>query len=135
MQCEDAVYSEAYYDVIINSADFLADVSTDCNQPVFRDYVIYYLDRREVPPLSVGTYRYVNLPKCYTILDQTAMEASGILKVHNQRNLELKGRNVLIGFIDTGDCVRKMQKKNWQTGSLPVTYRQKNVKCRTDRDK
>ena len=35
-------------------------------------------------------------------MDQTALEVSGILKMQNQPVLALKGRGVLIGFIDTG---------------------------------
>ena len=57
---------------------------------------------RDRPPLSVGSYSYSEIPKCYGLLDQTALEVSGILKMQNQPVLALKGRGVLIGFIDTG---------------------------------
>ena len=43
-----------------------------------------------------------SIPRCYTILDQTALESSGITKVQNQRNLRLKGDGILIGILDTG---------------------------------
>ena len=52
--------------------------------------------------MSVGTYKYTSIPKCYTLLDQSALEVSGISRVQTQRNLELGGRGILIGFLDTG---------------------------------
>lgn len=103
MQCSEAVYSNEYYDIIGSASASLTDVGDFCQQDIAgRYYTIYYLNRNEVPPLSVGTYKYINIPKCYTILDQSALEASGITRVQTQRNLELFGDGILIGFLDTG---------------------------------
>lgn len=101
MDCQEAVYSNDFYDIILNQSD-VVDLEDICSQYVANRYVIYYLNRALVPPLSVGTYKYINIPRCYTILDQTALESSGITKVQNQRNLRLKGDGILIGFLDTG---------------------------------
>ena len=102
MACQDAVYSNDYYDIIVSKSDVIAGGGDVCRQEVAEQYVIYYLNRNEVPPLSIGVYKYVNIPKCFTTLDQISLEASGITKVQTQRNLELKGDHILIGFIDTG---------------------------------
>lgn len=102
MACQDAVYSNDYYDIIVSRSDVIAGVEDICHQEVADQYVIYYLNRNEVPPLSIGVYKYVNIPKCFTTLDQISLEASGITKVQTQRNLELKGDHILIGFLDTG---------------------------------
>ena len=45
---------------------------------------------------------YASVPKCYGLLDETALEVSGILKLQQQPALALKGQGVMIGFIDTG---------------------------------
>ncbi len=45
---------------------------------------------------------YSQIPKLYTLLDTTSLEASGILRVQSQPSLGYEGENVLIGFIDTG---------------------------------
>lgn len=102
MQCSEAVYSNDYYDIIGSEAGSLTGVENFCKQDIAGRYTIFYLNRNEVPPLSVGTYKYINIPKCYTILDQSALEASGITRVQTQRNLELFGNGILIGFLDTG---------------------------------
>lgn len=102
MDCHDAVYSNDYYDLIggITTPDpGLQDV---CRQDIANRYAIYYLNRENVPPMSISTYKYVNIPKCFTILDKGALEASGITRVQTQRNLEVKGDGILIGFLDTG---------------------------------
>lgn len=102
MDCSEAVYSNDYYDLILSPFDTFSGVERYCRQQISNQYVIYYLNRMEVPPLSVGAYKYVNIPKCFTILDQISLEVSGIIRVQNQRNLQLKGDGVLIGFLDTG---------------------------------
>ncbi len=45
---------------------------------------------------------YSNIPKLYTLLDYESLNASGILKVQNNPSLGYKGKNVLLGFLDTG---------------------------------
>lgn len=67
-----------------------------------KDMIFFIIPREGLPPLNVGSYSYSEIPKCYGLLDQTALEVSGILKMQNQPVLALKGRGVLIGFIDTG---------------------------------
>lgn len=102
MDCHDAVYSNDYYDIIISGLDTVSGIETICKQKIADSYEVYYVNRQEVPPLSVGEYNYVNIPKCFTILDQFSLEVSGITRVQTQRNLELGGNGILIGFLDTG---------------------------------
>lgn len=102
MDCQEAVYSNDYYDIIAGSRFMGEGVENVCSQRVENRFIIYYLNRAEVPPLSVGTYKYINIPKCFTILDQSALDVSGITRIQTQRNLELMGDGILIGFLDTG---------------------------------
>ncbi len=102
MDCHEAVYSNDYYDLIGGIASLEPGLRGLCKQDIANRYAVYYLNRDHVPPLSVGTYKYINIPKCYTVLNQQALEVSGITRVQTQRNLELFGSGILIGFIDTG---------------------------------
>lgn len=102
MECREEVYSEDYYDLLVNEAyENLIDVENFCMQPL-EEYRVIYANRLENAPLSVGTYGYSTLPKCYTILGRRELEASGIETVFNQPSLELFGRGIMIGFVDTG---------------------------------
>ncbi len=97
MDCHDAVYSNDYYGPS-DSDDKEAMYLTDDVMEQFKrlDHV------KAVSPMSVGTYKYINIPKCFTILDQKALDVSGITRVQSQRNLNLMGSGIMIGFLDTG---------------------------------
>ena len=67
MDCRNAVYSNDYYDIMLSGLDTISGIETMCKQEIADRYMVYYLNRQEVPPLSVGEYNYVNIPKCFTI--------------------------------------------------------------------
>ena len=72
---------------------------------VLSDYfVLGYVDNSDIEKLSdlLGTNFYSSLPYTMGLLDRSAMEASGIIQVQEQSFLELTGRGVLVGIIDTG---------------------------------
>lgn len=104
--CEEQVYSNDYFDFIIPYGEVTQfPVGGACIQRIDEDYDTLYYPREGLPPLRLGDYTYQEIPKCYGLLDQTALEASGILRMQNQPILDLKGRGVLVGFIDTGERV------------------------------
>ena len=101
--CREQVYSDEFFDFIVSYEETNEQtIAGACIQRIDEGYDIFYYPREGLPPLNVGSYSYSEIPKCYGLLDQTALEVSGILKMQNQPVLALKGRGVLIGFIDTG---------------------------------
>ncbi len=57
----------------------------------------------EILPKADGLdYTYHKIPRLFGLMDTTALEESGILRIQNQPALDLKGQGVMIGFIDTG---------------------------------
>lgn len=67
-------------------------------------YVLGYIDKSNFSELviSLGSSFINSLPTVLGTLDRPALEASGIIQLHDQPYLNLKGRNTLIGFVDTG---------------------------------
>lgn len=67
-------------------------------------YVILYANRGEARNIQdvLGTSYIGSLPLVLGLLDTAAMEASGILQVQEQPFLDLRGRGVLVGIVDTG---------------------------------
>ena len=68
------------------------------------NYIIGYTQRDRLPEIlaeigasNIGIYSLV----C-TLFGEAELEASGILAVHRQPGLALRGQGVLLGFIDTG---------------------------------
>lgn len=101
--CRQQIHSNDYYDFIIPYGVGTEQITVSgCTQRVSEDYDVFFFPREGLPPLSIGSYSYTTIPKCYGLLDTTALEVSGILRMQNQPVLSLKGNGVLIGFIDTG---------------------------------
>lgn len=103
MDCEEAVYSNDYYDFI---SEYILETrgtsAPACVQRLDITYDIIYLPRKDNPPLNIKNYSYNAIPGCYAPMDESALEASGILRLQNQPTLALRGQGVLIGFLDSG---------------------------------
>lgn len=103
MPCNEIIQSNNTYDVII-PLDALERVlqKPACIQHINRSYDIYYFGRDTVPPLGFEDYTYSSIPKCFGLLDTSALEESGILQLQQNPALALYGQGVLVGFVDTG---------------------------------
>lgn len=103
MDCEEAVYSNDYYDFIM---EYILEPRgtpvNSCVQKLDENYDIIYIPREGNPPLNIKNYSYNAIPACYAPMDESALEVSGILRLQNQPTLGLKGQGVLIGFLDSG---------------------------------
>lgn len=103
MNCDAFIKSNDTYDVIIPTESLERYPTTPvCVQHISNNVDIHYYERGSLPPLSIQTYTYTAIPKCFGLLDTTALEVSGILQLQNQPALSLRGQGVLVGFIDTG---------------------------------
>ena len=79
MSCRDAVYSNDYYNFIIRNSAYLAGYEPgECHIDLDSLYTIEFAKREGLPPLSLGNYTYASIPKCYTLLGEEALEATGL---------------------------------------------------------
>ncbi len=103
MECEEAVYSNDYYDFIMEYIlETRSEPGNSCVQKLDENFDILYLPREGNPPLSIKNYSYNAIPALYAPMDESALEVSGILRLQNQPTLGLKGQGVMIGFLDSG---------------------------------
>lgn len=103
MPCAETIVSNDTYDFIVaNDETNTPLLEPVCIQNINEQYSIWYYDRSTVPPLSISRYSYTSIPKCFSLMDSTSLEVSGILAMQNQPTLSLKGQGVFIGIIDTG---------------------------------
>lgn len=101
--CKEWAYSNDYFDFIIPyGVQAEVPVSVGCTQRVSEEFDIFFYPRNGLLPLSIQNDTYTAIPKCYGLLDTTALEVSGILRMQNQPVLSLRGDGVLVGFLDTG---------------------------------
>lgn len=105
LNCKERILSNDYADYILSSS-YQGNVTSifrgECVKILDDQLVILTLDRKDVDLMYVITQLYYMVPKCFGLMDTTSMENSGILKAQNQPVLNLKGRNILVGIIDTG---------------------------------
>ena len=103
MDCEEAVYSNDYYDFIAEHiTGITGNLEERCTQAINQDFEVLYVESEEMLPLNIVNYSYESIPKCFALMDRSALEASEILRMQNYPTLTLKGQGVLMGFIDTG---------------------------------
>ena len=103
MNCASLILSEETYDFIVVAEEPVSiPVEPVCRQPIDGTYQVLYYNRNQMQELSVGTYSYTAIPKCYYLCDTTALDISGITAIQNNPTLSLTGQGVFIGIIDTG---------------------------------
>ena len=80
---------------------------------VSSDYAIIHLPLENVLPISLQRYPYYSIPGLFSLLDNGAMDASGILSAFNAPALSNMGEGTLIGIVDTGiDYTKQMFRYN-----------------------
>ena len=107
MTCKEKILSNDYADIIIDFVlprEILAGRLDYCFQALDDEFGVAYVNRQELPPLSVGVYNYSSIPNLYGLMQ--TFQADNLIEMGNLRvqgpPLSLQGRGVIIGFIDTG---------------------------------
>lgn len=106
MPCYPNSASQDYADFITRyytrPTEFLARAGTDCVDFINYQFAVVYLPQDIARELTLSTVTYSAIPKLYALLDESSMDASGILAARTLPPLSERGRGVMIGFIDTG---------------------------------
>jgi len=105
--CREAAISNDYEDFIVDFSISIPNVVEElkpvCFKTVGSRYAVFQQPRDPEMELKyVDRYDYNMIPKLYGVLDTTSPEALGALKVRRQPYLSLYGRDIIIGFVDTG---------------------------------
>lgn len=101
----EMILSEDYADLILPVYTGFLEEYREQGARIFNDYygmLHYPLQEEFFQNYYDYGFFYNTIPKLFTLLDMESLEVSGITAVQNQPVLGLKGKDVLIGFIDTG---------------------------------
>ena len=138
--CRKKILSEDYHDFIVSDIrmPFLQDMLEKdyCLQNPGFFYQCAYLSKSVIKPVSLENYSYFSIPKCYSLLSMQALNQAGILPIQNHSTIQLSGKQVMIGFLDTGIDYRNSVFQNidgstriaglWdqtiQTGNAPKAF-------------
>lgn len=106
--CSSLIVSEETGDYIIeyNSLYFdrISQLDNVCLKCVNDTWCILYSDYPGSRDIDIRQ-GYYSIPKLYGLMDTTSFESSGITATLNQPFLNVRGQEVLIGFLDTGERV------------------------------
>ncbi len=105
MDCGDKIYSEDYFDLLIEYGRYLSQLEADpnlCYDIINITHAVVYYPIRNLPSNFLQIYGYGSIPSCFGLLDLPSLEASGVRRARNIPALDLRGNGVLIGIIDTG---------------------------------
>ncbi|EOS51828.1 S8 family peptidase [Lachnospiraceae bacterium MD335] len=116
MTCRERILSNEYADLVVNFVlpdEYEYERPVDyCNHIINEDLQLFYIKRSDLPDLRFSKASYSFIPKCYGLVQVDQQERGvdlntlsladvGILSVQRPP-LNLTGKNVTIGFIDTG---------------------------------
>lgn len=106
MSCTNSVASEDFADFIApyftTPEEFIRSQGTDCIDFVNTTLAVVYVPLSTVTPSTYTSYTYSAVPKLYSLLDVTSMDAAGITPAGELPVLNNQGAGVIVGFVDTG---------------------------------
>ena len=106
MSCTNSVASEDFADFIApyftTPEEFIRSQGTDCIDFVNSTLAVVYVPLSTVTPSTYTSDTYSAVPKLYSLLDVTSMDAAGITPAGELPVLNNQGAGVIVGFVDTG---------------------------------
>lgn len=99
------ITSNEYMDLIIKyngNTELLKQYEKYSVQIMNPTFAVIYLPVTEIKSDLLIKWGYSSIPKCYALTDDLSLEASGVTKLRATPALNLRGKGVLVGIIDTG---------------------------------
>lgn len=129
--CTSYIYSENVINYLIKYDNDLtrvySQVQPDCVNIINDFFLVAYknLPQNESYINSTYQYGYSYVPKCYGLMDISAVNDTGVSRIKNLPGLNLSGRGTIIGFIDTGiDYTNPLFRKTDGTTRLKAIWDQ-----------
>ncbi len=137
--CGERILSEDYADLLIEYRRYpeeLSSIPDSCSNIINDTHAVVYAPINQLPNYLVQEIGYSAYPNLYGLADTGSLEASGITRLLNVPNFDLRGQGVLVGFIDTGidythsafinadgsSKIRSIWDQTIQTGPAPASF-------------
>lgn len=85
-----------------NIESIRADLAPDCITRINSQFLLAYRNVASITASPLNKFRNALFPKCYALMDTSAITATGAIALREYPGLRLTGKDVLVGFIDTG---------------------------------
>lgn len=103
--CSERIISEDYADFIFESeqiSEVVSSIPDFCYNAIDSTTIVVYAPISSLPSNLIERFSYSIFPKCYGLMDMNSLDEAGITPIRNSAYLNLRGRGVLVGIIDTG---------------------------------
>jgi subtilisin family serine protease len=94
-------YSDLIYVYPSHASDITSDLQRYSPQIVDSQYTILHIPMSD-GQTTIANTGYANIPKLFTYVSTVSLEESGILSTQFQPILNLSGKGILLGFLDSG---------------------------------
>lgn len=105
-ECRDIILSEDYADIILEYAGmtkrFEETYKNYCPQPIGYKFGTLFYRLSDIIPLEINRTSYKAIPKIYGEMNTQAVEATGSIRLQQLPDLQLRGKDIIIGFVDSG---------------------------------
>ena len=101
----DKIISNEYADFLVEYSGFMPVLEIYPNGTIYiinERYAVVRIPYEQIKNQVVRQFGYGVIPMCYGLESLASIETTGILRLRNLPNLNLRGQGVLIGVIDTG---------------------------------
>ncbi|MBQ4058218.1 MAG: S8 family peptidase [Lachnospiraceae bacterium] len=106
MTCEEMIYSNDYADYMINYFDEQEGADEQfqnaCVNPIIDKIAILHMKKPRDYMTNLERTPYSFIPKLFGLMDSSNMEAVGVKQVKSNSGIGITGKNVIVGFVDTG---------------------------------
>lgn len=105
-ECKEIILSENATDYIVETRyseeTFREIASEECFQYLGAGYYSFYSKQISADEINNYNYSFLSVPKLYGLMDTSALEEIGALRLQEQPTLRLKGQGTIVAIIDTG---------------------------------
>lgn len=99
------ITSNEYSDLIIEydrNEQLLETYGSNNVQIMNNRHAIVYITTAQVTDRSLALFGYSAIPKCYGLVSEISLAASGVTRIRTLPTFQLRGNGVLVGIVDTG---------------------------------
>ncbi len=101
----DRIYSEDYADLLITYSgdENILNLYRDSTVHIINFFnAVVHIPVSQITTNTIVQLGYSVMPSLFGLISEASLEASGIIRLRNIPNLNLRGQGVLIGIIDSG---------------------------------
>lgn len=105
-ECRNQITSNDFADFLIDYSDNIETIPKafegGCINVINKENAVVHLPVSRITRNSINEFGYASFPSCYSLTDDSSLEAIGVSRIQNMPDFALRGQGTIIGIVDTG---------------------------------